>query len=448
MNPELGLLTGLLDVINQQTQSVIQDVMGPTKYIFDRMLTIAIVMLGIMVAYGSGKVIEDSFKFILKIGFLYFVVNNYAMLSTTIVDSMVMLGLKIGGSNITLELMKDPSEIVGKGLVYSEPLFRWMTDASLIDFALNILETIITGLVALIIVCSFFWMGLSVFVTWAEFHISLGFSVIMLAFSPLKQTAWISEGAIKSPVMYAVKFGLQATILSMISPLMNSIAIEENPTFSAVLSACFVSIFFLMLVMKAGTMAAGIVSGSPSLTPGDLAQSALTGAGIAAAGATVAGAAAAAVLPTVARAGVAAASGASTGASLASSTSTASGISKAAEVGAGAVQGGISGVAQHVKSSVGSMASSAKDRLSDAKTSLSESQAAQNGAFGAYKGTGGTPTEGMKTQQAASESKKDDSAAPNKTSSFVGKATNTINAASRIIPSDTSNLNSAGRPNL
>lgn len=444
MNDELGLFTGMLQVLHDNSAGWLDRVTGGVQYLFDRLLVIQLVITGIMFANGGGKIVEDTFKLSMRIGLLYLIITNYQDISIAIVDSLIGFGLLAGGGNVTVELMKNPSDIVNLGIYASKPLFMWMQNASLYDFAVNIIETIVIGLCALIIICCFFWIALQVFVTWVEFHLSSIMSFVLLGFSALKQTAWISEGSIKSPVMYGVKFATQAMVISLAYPLFTSIEIAENPTFGDALQAAFVSIVYLMLVMKSGSIAAGVVSGSPSLTAGDFAQASLTGAGIAAAGAMAVGGAAAAVTAAAAPVITAGAAGARTGAQLASSVSTATTAGgKAADVAGGAIKGGFAGAMQQMgTSSVAQGASALKERLG-----AGFAEAVQNGQYGAYSGTGGNPTEGMKSQQAEAGSGSAP-VQPQGGKGFVSRAANAANVASRIIPSDNSHLNSAGKPSL
>ncbi|MCS4309500.1 type IV secretion system protein TrbL [Rheinheimera pacifica] len=433
-----GIFSDLLQRLIIASGSGFTAVTGRVEWLFDKLLIIELTLAGLMWALGSGKITEDALKLMFRFGFLVFLISNYRELSEVIIDSFIMFGLLAGRSGISVDVMKNPSLIIDMGLTAVTPILGWIHKLSLIDFARNFFEVIIAGLCSLIIMFCFFWLAVQVLVAFIEFHVTTVMSFLMLAFAAYKKTAWLSEGAIKSPMMYGVKLGTMAFILSISFPLMESVSIVGEPTFYQMMLVTFSSVIYMMLVLKAGTIAAGIVSGSPSLSATDFTQAAIAASGVAAAGTVAAGAAGGAALKATSAAAKTATSvgaAAKQGAQMASALSTSSSpMGRASD----AVGGAIKGAAGYVGNSVSSAASKGGEAL---KSKFSG--AAKEGRLGGYQGTGGTATPGMKKEASPEQDKK-----PEKPKgSFAHKAASVAATASRLTPSDSGHFQS-GKPSL
>ncbi len=428
-----GAFTTVLETVKNTAAGGYGIMYNEATWLFDRLLLISITLTGIFWALGRGAIFEEGLKMLLKVGFVYFLITNYYELSEAVIESLIGLGLLAGGSGIPRDVVEHPSSIVDLGVQVAQPVIGWVHKVSMIDFALNIFEVIIAGLCSLVIIFCFFWLALQVFVTFVEFYISTIWSILLLGFAALKHTSWISEGAIKSPMMYAIKLGTISFILSISYPMMAALEVPAPPTFSDMLGVTLGSILFMMLTLKAGTIAAGALSGSPSLSATDAAQ-----AGVASAAVGGAGVAAGVMGGSAMYQGAKAAATQGTklggamrqGAELASSVSTSS--SKMGRMG-DAIGGAIKGGAGYMKQGV-------QDSLN--KVSSGISRAASEGRLGSYKGTGGQSTAGMEAQAAKNKSASEQGSK----GAMLTKASRAADLSTRLLPHDSGGFSGGSKP--
>ena len=424
-----GTFTTVLQTIEQITGDGYYVMYREATWIFDRLLVLSITLTGISWAFGAGRIYEEMFKMLMKVGFIYLLISQYSEISQAIVDSLIQLGILSGFAAAPASMMPDasvleqPSLIVDLGFTVSEPILAWIHKVSIYDFAKNIFEVIVAGLCSLVIIFCFFWLALQIFIALAEFYISTNYSILLLGFSVLKQTSWISEGAIKAPVMYGLKLSVLALLITFSMPILESLRVSNDPSFSEMSAVTLAVILYTTLVQKAGSIASGIISGSPSLGASDLAQGATTaavvgGAGVAASAAGVK--AASAGVTQGAKVASAAKQGAQMGHALSTKDSSAG---KAVDGAMGAIKGGAGKVAQSAKEAGVNLSKGMRD-------------AGANGRLKGYQGTGGKVTEGMNSNY------NPDSTSKSNFSGHARKAVTASNMASRLNARDSGNFQS------
>ena len=424
-----GTFTTVLQTIEQITGDGYHIMYRETTWIFDRLLVLAITLTGISWAFGAGRIYEEMFKMLMKVGFIYLLISEYSEISQAIVDSLIRLGILSGNAAVPPSLvpnatvLEQPSQIIELGFQVTEPILGWIHKVSFYDFAKNIFEVIVAGLCALIIIFCFFWLALQVFIALAEFYISTNYSILLLGFAALKQTSWMAEGAIKAPVMYGLKLSVLALLITFAMPILQDLRVSNNPTFSEMSAVTLAVVLYTTLVQKAGSIASGIISGSPSLGASDLVQGATTSAAVAATGVAASAAgvkAASAGVTQGAKVASAAKQGGQMGHALSTKDSSAG---KAVDGAMGAIKGGAGKIAQSAKEAGVNLTKGMRDAGAD-------------GRLKGYEGTGGKATNGMKNNHNSSETS---------SSSFAGQTKKAVSASSmvsRLSPRDSGNFQS------
>lgn len=296
---------------------------------------------------------------ILLVGFFVFIVENYDSLLNVVIGGFIHTGEiagSAGGGNIAS--VRNPSMIVKAGLEASRPIFEHVRHASVLtDFA----DMAISGLCGLAILIAFFIIAIQVFITYLEFGIVTTLGLILIPFGVFRHTSFLAEKVFGAIISFGVKLMVLAFLVSVTVPVLESFTLPEDPTWTQLFNMVLVSFAIMALAWHAPGVAAGLLSGGPSLTAGTAAGSALAaGAGVA--GAAIVGASAA-------RTGAKAAGGA---------------VSGAASGSVMGVPGG--GVGSMVGSLVGAAIGSTKAVLSGAGDSLKTAYAA--GRTGGYIGSG------------------------------------------------------------
>lgn len=261
---------------------------------------IELVLLGIWWSFG-GQQIADAMKRILFLMFWLWVVTNFAWLAPVFVYSFVDAGIVgAGGTAGGHDIILDPSRIFTAGVDAIDPLLTMIENMDDWD---QIGQVIVLWVSALIILVAFAIVAIQVFLTVLEFYLFMGLSAILLPFGINKHTKFIAERTLGGVVNYGVKLMVLAFILSVVEPTLTTAitfnvvdgVVEWNEIFSVMVIAWAIA----LLAWNAPGIAAGLVSGSPSLTAGTALQNTLMG------GALAAGAGAAAIGSTRAAAGAA-----------------------------------------------------------------------------------------------------------------------------------------------
>lgn len=262
---------------------------------------IELVLVALWWALGGNAQMMDVIKKLLFLMFWLWIVTNFAWIAPVFVYSLVDAGIAgAGGAAGGHTIILDPSRIFTAGVNAISPILTMIEDMDDWD---QIGQVIILWISAFIILLAFAIVAIQVFLTVLEFYMFMGLSAILLPFGINKHTKFIAERTLGGVVNYGVKLMVLAFILSVTEPTLtgsiNFTVVDGSVEWNEIFSVMVISWAIALLAWNAPGIAAGIVSGSPSLTAGTALQNTVVG------GALVAGTAAAAVGTTKAAAGAA-----------------------------------------------------------------------------------------------------------------------------------------------
>ena len=402
MPTDPGILTTVLNAFLTMLSGGWFRILPDSMYLLATMSTIELVLFSLWYTFGEGKAI-DYLKKIMFISFLFWVIQMYPSLATMTINSFIAAGLKMGGSAYAYTDFADPSKVIDLGILACQPMLDSMS-------IMSPGQAIVNGLVYVIAILSFFIIAIQIFIGLMEFYIIALASLILLPWGAFKQTSFISEKVFGSVISHSAKLMMLAIIFSAAMPVLSSLSLPADPTIKQSLSILVAAMAIAMLSMSAPAIAAGLISGGPSMTAGTFAGTANTLAG----GAIMAGMAAKSIGSSAFQATNAAAgaiaqgagfvSGAyQTGAALQGGGGGGGGGFKIASASAlkdrfSSVGGGLKGVASATGGAVASAASNIKDNIAG-----SASASYKDGFVKSFGATGGTLTDGMKSQLTSSQ---------------------------------------------
>ena len=240
---------------------------------------IELVLIALWWALGGSNQIVDAIKKILFLMFWLWIVTNFAVLAPQFVYSLVDAGISgAGGAAGGHGIILDPSRIFAAGLDAINPIMVLVEDMDDWD---QVGQVLMLWISAFIILIAFAVVAIQVFLTVLEFYLFLGLSAILLPFGINKHTKFIAEKTLGGVVNYGVKMMVLAFILAVTEPtLTGSInitvsngLIEWNEIFSVMVIAWAIA----LLAWNAPGVAAGLVSGAPSLSAGTATQNTVAG---------------------------------------------------------------------------------------------------------------------------------------------------------------------------
>jgi type IV secretion system protein TrbL len=117
-------------------------------------------------------------------------------------------------------------------------------------------------------ILAFFMLAIQVFVTYLEFYLVAALSLVLVPFGVFKHTAFIAERAFGSVVSFGVKLMVLSFIIAATQPVLAQITLPAEPTWQQAYMVLLASMAIAFLAWHAPGIAAGMVSGGPTLTAG------------------------------------------------------------------------------------------------------------------------------------------------------------------------------------
>ena len=240
---------------------------------------IELVLVALWWALGGNAQTMDVIKKLLFMMFWLWLVTNFAALAPVFVYSMVDAGISgAGGAAGGHAIILDPSRIFTAGVNAITPI---MTMIETMDDWDQVGQVIILWISAFIILIAFAIVAIQVFLTVLEFYLFMGLSAILLPFGINKHTKFIAEKTLGGVVNYGVRLMVLAFILSVAEPTLTGsltfTVVDGNVEWNEIFSVMVIAWAIALLSWNAPGVAAGLVSGSPSLSAGTATQNSMVG---------------------------------------------------------------------------------------------------------------------------------------------------------------------------
>ena len=343
MNPGETSFTGLLDQYQNAINGAYGNLAGDINWLLWAMITFNIALASFQWMFSEDSIAPQLVRKLLFLGFFVWLVNNWAMLTNALMNTMMMLGMKAANTPVSTNA-PSPEHILGYGYYsFFEILTQMQNLASGWTGALTNLPTILIMAVAgLIILAAFLVIAIQMAVALLYFKIGSLAVLVLLPFGMLNQTAFIAE----RPLGWVIASGVRVMVLTLVCSigfnLFDSLRITpENVSIPLAINVAIQSILLMVIATCANRLAGDLMSGGPTLGAGSMAA--------AAGGAALAGGV---IAKTTAEAG---------GSSAIKSIQAASAVAgKAADYDRAAGRGGMAGVAQQVSSDAKSVVNTVK----------------------------------------------------------------------------------------
>jgi type IV secretory pathway TrbL component len=222
----VALDAGVLDDILKAFLSSIQlgwgQLMPTAMYWLKAFGTMEIILLGLSWGLlGGEELLGDILNAGVKMGFFILLVTELQSITNAVADSLVSLGLAIGGSQITRQQFLSPSTLVVQGQQALGPILEYInsmsgTWASPTNFAWIIGYEAIFFLTWL----CFFFMSAHVIVAIILFQLICVMTLVLIPFGVFGYTAWIAEGGVAAIWGATLRLFSLAAITSIINPAM------------------------------------------------------------------------------------------------------------------------------------------------------------------------------------------------------------------------------------
>lgn len=286
--------TGLLDQYQGAINSAYGNLAVDINWLLWAMITFNITLASFQWMFSEDNIAPHLLRKLLFLGFFVWMVNNWAMLTNALMNTMMILGMKAANTPVSTDA-PSPENILGYGYYSFFEILDQMTNlASGWTGALTNLPTIlILAATGFIILGSFLVIAIQMAVALLFFKIGSLAVLVLLPFGMLNQTAFIAE----RPLGWVIASGVRVMVLTLVCSigfnLFDSLKITpENVSIPLAINVAIQSILLMVIAICATRLAGDLMSGGPTLGAGNVAG--------AAAGAALAGAA---IMKTTAEAG-------------------------------------------------------------------------------------------------------------------------------------------------
>jgi type IV secretion system protein TrbL len=289
MNPGDASFTGLLDQYQGAINAAYGNLAGDINWLLWAMITFNVVLAGFQWMFSEDNVAPQLVRKLLFLGFFVWLVNNWAMLTNTLMTTMMMLGMKAANTPVTTQA-PSPEHILGYGYYSFFELLNQMNKLAegLTGALTNFPTILILAIAGVVILAAFLVIAIQMAVALLFFKLGSLAVLILLPFGMLNHTAFIAE----RPLGWVIASGVRVMILTLVCSigfnLFGAMQITpQNVSIPLAINVAIQSVLLMVISVCATRLAGDLMSGGPTLGAGNVAG--------AAAGAAVAGAAVAKV---------------------------------------------------------------------------------------------------------------------------------------------------------
>lgn len=241
-------------------------IQGDVTYVLNALIVISIVLAGVQWALMQEAPLASFFRKVLFIGFFAFLINNWETLATAINQSGALLGLRAGGSSMTLADLHNPGRIASIG---TELFGRTVALGEGMNIITDFVPLITIYVAAFFVMLGFFLLALQLFVVLIAFKLGSLAAFIALPWGVFNGTAWIAERPLGWVVGSAVRLFVLGFVASISITFVNSLPATLTLDAGGALNVLLFGLTVMALAWFGPVLAGEVVQGQPHLSGAD-----------------------------------------------------------------------------------------------------------------------------------------------------------------------------------
>ncbi|WP_282875665.1 P-type conjugative transfer protein TrbL [Pseudomonas peli] len=263
---------------------------GEVAFLTLTLVAIDMTLAGLFWAMGGEDVSSKLIRKILYVGAFAFIIGKFNSLAKIVFNSFAGLGLLASGSALGHTEFLQPGRLASLGIEASRPLLDQISSLGGFPEVFSNLDSILVLFLAwLVVIISFFFLSIQLFVTLIEFKLTTLAGFVLVPFALWNKTAFLAEKVLGNVVASGIKVLVLAVIVGIGTGLFAEFrAVPDELSIDHALVVMLASLALLGLGIFGPGIATGLVSGAPQLGAGAAAGTALGAAGMAAGAAAVA----------------------------------------------------------------------------------------------------------------------------------------------------------------
>ena len=241
---------------------------GEVAFLTLTLVAIDMTLAGLFWAMGGEDVSAKLIRKTLYVGAFAFIIGNFNALAEIVFRSFAGLGLLASGFALSQGEFLQPGRLASIGIDAGNPLLEHISRMSGFPEVFSNLHSIVVLLLAwLVVVVSFFFLAIQLFVTLIEFKLTTLAGFVLVPFALWNKTAFLAE-KLGNVVASGIKVLVLAVIVGIGSGLFAEFqAVPDAPSIDHALVVMLAALALLGLGIFGPGIATGLVSGAPQLGP-------------------------------------------------------------------------------------------------------------------------------------------------------------------------------------
>jgi type IV secretion system protein TrbL len=263
ITPDSGILTFILNAFLGVFAGGFQGVEPDARRMLFLVSGIELTVAALWWALWGENFMAGLIQKIFLIGIFAMFVLSWPGLIGAAVNGFIHTGIAAGtaGGGGPFPALTNPSAIIDLAFDVTDPI-RQRLDA-IPWFSLG--QIALYGLAMIGILIAFFFLAIQVVLTYLEFYIVAVLALILVPFGVNRHTAFLAEKAFGAIISFGVKLMVLAFIMSAATPVMTAITLPVDPTLKQAYCTLLAALLLAILAWKAPDVAAGLMSGGPTL---------------------------------------------------------------------------------------------------------------------------------------------------------------------------------------
>ncbi len=269
---DFNMIGNLMQRIEEFIDGAYANVHQPILFTATALMVIGIGLLGIIAAVDpTENLLASGIRKVFVFGFFLYLIDQWQLLTGTIYDSAIWLGLRASGNQLSVMDFQNVSGIARTGINLAQCEFQWMHSLTgAVDTIINLPQIIFLYVSAMIIICCFFVMSILVFLAIIEMKILSIVAFFLIPWGTFDRTAWIAEHGIRYVVSAAVKVATMAIVVSFaIGFISEGRAIHDCtgsvPDLDQAAATWFGSLVMVVMLWQLPNLTSRVVSGGAAM---------------------------------------------------------------------------------------------------------------------------------------------------------------------------------------
>lgn len=265
MDPNTGIMNIVLRTFLDKISIGVGVVGVDARGLLGILALMELILISLWWAYSGNEALSKLIKKVLAIFFFIWVIDNYSYILTWITNGFVWTGQRAaGGAAVDID---DPSGIMFSGFEVVTPILEHARAQSSL-WGGGFFDALMSLISAFFILVAYFILAVQIFLVRIEFALISTLGLILVPFGVFKYTAFMAEKVFGAVISFGVKLMVLAFVIAVGFPLMETLSLPPDPSWPEMLSIMFGALAMAVLAIHAPGVAAGLLSGGPSLTAG------------------------------------------------------------------------------------------------------------------------------------------------------------------------------------